>query len=123
MLEMTIDYVKSRQAFGKPISKFQNTQFKIAEMATQIELGKAFLDSLIKEHMEGKDVVTKVSMAKYWLTDMAKSVAAECMQLYGGYGYMEDYKIARRYRDIPVAAIYAGTNEVMKLIIAKNLGL
>lgn len=123
MLKMTIDYVKSRHAFGKPIAKFQNTQFKIAEMATQIELGKAFLDSLIQEHMDGKDVVTKVSMAKYWLTDMAKSVAAECMQLYGGYGYMEDYKIARRYRDIPVSAIYAGTNEVMKLIIAKNLGL
>ena len=123
MLEMTIDYVKSREAFGKPISSFQNTQFKIAEMATKVELGKAFLESLIEEHIAGKDVVTKVSMAKYWLTETAREISAECMQLHGGYGYMEEYKIARRYRDIPVASIYAGTNEIMKVIIAKNLGL
>jgi len=123
MLEMTIEYVKSRQAFGKPISSFQNTQFKIAEMATKIELGKAFLESLIEEHMAGEDVVTKVSMAKYWLTETAREISVECMQLHGGYGYMEEYKIARRYRDIPVASIYAGTNEIMKVIIAKNLGL
>ena len=123
MLEMTIDYVKSREAFGKPISSFQNTQFKIAEMATKIELGKAFLESLIEEHIAEKDIVMKVSMAKYWLTETAREISAECMQLHGGYGYMEEYKIARRYRDIPVASIYAGTNEVMKVIIAKNLGL
>lgn len=123
MLEMTIEYVKSREAFGKPISSFQNTQFKIAEMATKVELGKAFLESLIEEHIAGKDIVTKVSMAKYWLTETAREISAECMQLHGGYGYMEEYKIARRYRDIPVASIYAGTNEIMKVIIAKNLGL
>lgn len=123
MLEMTIDYVKSREAFGKPISKFQNTQFKIAEMATEIEMGRTFLDQLIASHIEGKDIVTKVSMAKWRLTEMAKHIASECMQLHGGYGYMEEYKIARRYRDIPVSAIYAGTNEIMKVIIAKNLGL
>ncbi|MBM7647715.1 acyl-CoA dehydrogenase [Bacillus ectoiniformans] len=123
MLDMTINYVKERKAFGQPISKFQNTQFKLAEMATEIEMGRAFLDSLIVDHMAGKDVVTKVSMAKWKLTDIAKNVAAECLQLYGGYGYMEEYKIARRYRDIPVAAIYAGTNEIMKTIIAKNMGL
>lgn len=123
MLEMTIDYVKSRRAFGKPISSFQNTQFKIAEMATKIELGKAFLESLIEDHIAGKDVVTKVSMAKYWLTETAQEISAECMRLHGGYGYMEEYKIARRYRDIPVSSIYAGTNEIMKVIIAKNMGL
>jgi acyl-CoA dehydrogenase len=123
MLEMTIDYVKSRKAFGKPVSSFQNTQFKIAEMATKVELGKSFLESLIEDHIAGKDVVTKVSMAKYWLTETARDISVECMQLYGGYGYMEEYKIARRYRDIPVASIYAGTNEIMKVIIAKKLGL
>jgi acyl-CoA dehydrogenase len=123
MLEMTIDYVKSRKAFGKPVSSFQNTQFKIAEMATKVELGKSFLESLIEDHIAGKDVVTKVSMAKYWLTETARDISVECMQLYGGYGYMEEYKIARRYRDIPVASIYAGTNEIMKVIIAKNLGM
>ncbi|MDN4606202.1 acyl-CoA dehydrogenase family protein [Sporosarcina highlanderae] len=123
MLEMTLDYVKSREAFGKPIGSFQNTQFKLAEIATKIELGKTFLESLIEDHLDGKDVVTKVSMAKYWITETAREISAECMQLHGGYGYMEEYKIARRYRDIPVASIYAGTNEIMKVIIAKNLGL
>jgi acyl-CoA dehydrogenase len=123
MLKMTIDYVKSREAFGRPVSQFQNTQFKIVEMATEIEMGRAFLDQLIAEHIEGKNVVTKVSMAKWKLTDIAKRIAAECMQLHGGYGYMEEYEIARRFRDIPVSSIYAGTNEIMKTIIAKNLGL
>lgn len=123
MLELTIDYIKNREAFGKPISKFQNTQFKVAEMATDIEMGRAFLDQLIAEHMRGNDVVTKVSMAKWKLTENARKIATECMQLHGGYGYMEEYEIARRYRDIPVASIYAGTNEIMKTIIAKNLGL
>ena len=123
MLKQTIDYVKSREAFGKPVSKFQNTQFKIVEMATEIEMGRAFLDQLIAEHIEGKEVVTKVSMAKWKLTDSARKISAECMQLHGGYGYMEEYEIARRFRDIPVASIYAGTNEIMKTIIAKNLGL
>ncbi|HLO12436.1 MAG TPA: acyl-CoA dehydrogenase family protein [Pseudoneobacillus sp.] len=123
MLRITIDYVKSRHAFGKAISQFQNTQFKIAELATDIEMGRTFLDQLIGEHLEGKDIVTKVSMAKWKLTETARKVATECMQLHGGYGYMEEYEIARRYRDIPVASIYAGTNEIMKMIIAKNLGL
>jgi acyl-CoA dehydrogenase len=123
MLKDTIDYVKSREAFGKPVSQFQNTQFKIVEMATDIEMGRAFLDQLIAEHIAGKNVVTKVSMAKWKITEIAKRIAAECLQLHGGYGYMEEYKIARRFRDIQVSSIYAGTNEIMKTIIAKNLGL
>ncbi|PLT31384.1 acyl-CoA dehydrogenase family protein [Peribacillus deserti] len=123
MLRMTIDYVKSREAFGKKISSFQHNQFKIAEMATEIEIGRTFLDSLIADHLKGENIVTKVSMAKWKLTEMAKQTASVCMQLHGGYGYMEEYEIARRYRDIPAACIYAGTNEIMKLIIAKNLGL
>lgn len=123
MLELTLEYIKSRTAFGKTISSFQNTQFKIAEIATKVELGKAFLETLIEEHLAGKDVVTKVSMAKYWITETAREISGQCMQLHGGYGYMEEYKIARRYRDIPVMSIYAGTNEVMKMIIAKNLGI
>lgn len=123
MLKFTLEYVKSREAFGKPVSKFQNTQFKIAEMATDIEMGRAFLDQLIAEHMEDKNIVTKVSMAKWKLTDNAKRIASDCLQLHGGYGYMEEYEIARRFRDIQVASIYAGTNEIMKTIIAKNLGL
>ncbi|MEK5172100.1 acyl-CoA dehydrogenase family protein [Heyndrickxia sp. FSL W8-0496] len=123
MLELTIDYVKSRKAFGKSIGQFQHNQFKLVEMATDIEMGRTFLDQLIAEHIEGADVVTKVSMAKWKLTEMARNIATQCMQLHGGYGYMEEYEIARRYRDIPVASIYAGTNEIMKAIIAKKLGL
>lgn len=123
MINLTINYVKNREAFGKPVSQFQNTQFKIAEMATDIEMGRVFLNQLIIEHMAGINVVTKVSMAKWKLTENARKIAAECMQLHGGYGYMEEYEIARRFRDIPVASIYAGTNEIMKTIIAKNMGL
>ncbi|MBG9447046.1 acyl-CoA dehydrogenase family protein [Cytobacillus firmus] len=123
MLNLTINYVKNREAFGKPVSQFQNTQFKIAEMATDIEMGRVFLNQLITEHMAGINVVTKVSMAKWKLTENARKIAAECMQLHGGYGYMEEYEIARRFRDIPVASIYAGTNEIMKTIISKNMGL
>lgn len=123
MLQLTMDYVKQREAFGRPISKFQNTQFKIAEMATEIQIGRTFVDNLITKHMAGEDIVNEVSMAKWWTTDLSKKVAGECMQLHGGYGYMEEYEIARRYRDVPVASIYAGTNEIMKTIIAKNLGL
>lgn len=121
MLELTIDYVKQRQAFGTTISNFQNTQFKIAEMATDLQIGRAFVDRLILEHMKGKSIVTEVSMAKWWVSDLAKKIAGECMQLHGGYGYMEEYEIARRYRDIAVTSIYAGSNEIMKQIIAKNL--
>ncbi|MFS0784454.1 acyl-CoA dehydrogenase family protein [Bacillus sp. 1P06AnD] len=123
MLSMTLEYTKMRQAFGRPISSFQHSQFKLAEMATEVEMGRTFLDVLIADHIAGEDIVTKVSMAKWKLTEMAKHIAMECMQLHGGYGYMEEYKIARRFRDIPVASIYAGTNEIMKKIIAKNMGL
>jgi acyl-CoA dehydrogenase len=123
MMAETLSYVKSRQAFGKPIGSFQNTQFKLAEIATEVALGRTFTDALIDDHMGGKEIVTQVSMAKWWITDMARRTAVACMQLHGGYGYMEEYPIARRYRDIAVLPIYAGTNEIMKTIIAKNLGL
>jgi acyl-CoA dehydrogenase len=123
MLNLTVDYIKQREAFGKKISQFQNTQFTIAEIATEIKLGRTFVDNLIVRHMAGENIVTEVSMAKYWVTDMARRASAKCMQLHGGYGYMEEYKIARRYRDIPVYSIFAGTNEIMKKIIAKNIGL
>lgn len=123
MLDLTIDYVKQRKAFGRSISQFQNTQFKLAEMKTEIQIGRTFVDRLIVDHVAGENVVTEVSMAKWWMTDLAKKVAGECMQLHGGYGYMEEYEIARRYRDVAVSSIYAGSNEIMKVIIAKNMGL
>ncbi|MBD8032347.1 MULTISPECIES: acyl-CoA dehydrogenase family protein [Solibacillus] len=123
MLDLTLQYVKEREAFGKPIGKFQNTQFVLAEIATQVQIGQTFVDDLIVRHLDGQDIVTEVSMAKWWVTDMARKISAECMQLHGGYGYMEEYKIARRFRDIAVTPIFAGSNEIMKVIIAKNMGL
>ena len=123
MLEMTIPYCKERKAFGKPISKFQNTQFKIVEMATEIKLGRTFLDKLIMDHAEGKNIVVEVSMAKYWTTEMAMRVADQCLQLHGGYGYCEEYPIARAWRDTRVMSIFAGTNEIMKTIASKFMGL
>ncbi|WP_258871366.1 acyl-CoA dehydrogenase family protein, partial [Halobacillus trueperi] len=123
MLELTVEYVKERKAFGKSIASFQNTQFKLAELQTEIEIGRTFLDRTIEAHMNGEDVVKEVSMSKWWTTDLVKKVAMECMHLHGGYGYMEEYEIARRFRDAPVTAIYAGSNEIMKTIIAKKMGL
>ncbi|OCS88334.1 acyl-CoA dehydrogenase family protein [Caryophanon tenue] len=123
MLAHTTAYVKERHAFGQPISHFQNTQFALAEMATTIEMGRTFVEKLIQRHMNGDNIVTEVSMAKYRLSEQARDMAAQCMQLHGGYGFMEEYKIARRYRDVAVFPIYAGTNEIMKTIIAKNLKL
>ena len=123
MLDLTLKYVKEREAFGRPISRFQNTQFKLAEIATEVEIGQTFVDELISKHMDGQNIVTEVSMAKWWITDMARRISADCMQLHGGYGYMEEYKIARRYRDVAVTPIFAGSNEIMKVIIAKNMGL
>ena len=123
MLEITIPYCKERAAFGRPISSFQNTQFEIVEMATETKIGRTFLDKLIVDHMEGKDIVLDVSMAKYWTTDMACRVADRCLQLHGGYGYCEEYPIARAWRDIRVTRIFAGSNEIMKGIAAKFMGL
>jgi acyl-CoA dehydrogenase len=123
VLEITLAYVKERMAFGKSISKFQANQFKIVEMATEIKLGRTFLDKLIVDHMEGKNIVTEVSMAKFWITDMAQRVADGCLQLHGGYGYCEEYPVARAWRDIRVMSIFAGTNEIMKTIVAKTMGL
>ncbi|MBX0358123.1 acyl-CoA dehydrogenase family protein [Halobacillus sp. Nhm2S1] len=123
MLELTVAYVKERKAFGKSIASFQNTQFKLAELQTEVEIGRTFLDRTIEAHMGGEDVVKEVSMSKWWTTDLVKKVAMECMHLHGGYGYMEEYEIARRFRDAPVTAIYAGSNEIMKTIIAKKMGL
>jgi alkylation response protein AidB-like acyl-CoA dehydrogenase len=122
-LDDTLAYVKERTAFGRRIAAFQNTQFKLAELATEVEIGQAFVDRLLASHVRGDDIVTEVSMGKYWVTDLQKRVAAECLQLHGGYGYMSEYPISGDYADAAVQSIYAGTNEIMKLIIARRLGL
>lgn len=123
VLADTIAYVKERQAFGRPISKFQNTRFKLAECAAKVEVGRAFIDKVIAEHMAGKYLVRECSIAKLWQTEMLGEVVDTCLQFFGGYGYMLEYPIARAYMDARVQRIYAGTNEIMKIIIAKQMGL
>ncbi|MCU0669778.1 MAG: acyl-CoA dehydrogenase family protein [Myxococcota bacterium] len=119
----TIEYVKGRRAFGQSVASFQNTQFKLAELATEVEIGQAFVDRLLGAHVRGEDVVTEVSMAKWWTTDLQKRLTAECLQLHGGYGFMKEYPIAGDFADAAVQSIYAGTNEIMKRIIAQRMGL
>jgi acyl-CoA dehydrogenase len=122
-LEDTLEYVKQRHAFGQPIARFQNTQFVLAELATQVEVGQAFVDKLLAAHLRGDEIVSEVSMAKWWSTDLQKKLTGECLQLHGGYGFMEEYPISTDYADAAVQPIYAGTNEIMKVIIARRLGL
>lgn len=123
VLPLTIKYCKERKAFGRPISEFQNTRFRLVEMATEVKLARTFLDKLICDHMEGRNIVVEVSMAKYWTTEMAMRVADGCVQLHGGYGYCEEYPIARAWRDARVLSIFAGTNEIMKNVAARFMGL
>jgi acyl-CoA dehydrogenase len=122
-LDDTIAYVKSRKAFGKNIAAFQNTQFKLAELATEVEIGQAFVDKAIAALVAGEEITTEASMAKWWCTDLQKRLTSECLQLHGGYGFMNEYPISADYADAAVQTIYAGTNEIMKVIIARKLGL
>ena len=123
MLEYTIKYCQERPVFGKPISKFQHNQFELVEMATEIKIGRTFVDKLVADHMEGRQIIIETSMAKYWISDMANRVADRCLQLHGGYGYCDEYAISRAWRDLRVTRIFAGTNEIMKTIIARFMGL
>ena len=122
-LRLTIDFAKSREAFGRPIGRFQYISFELAKLATDVELGRTFLESLILDHMEGREIVQKVSMAKYWIAEMLNRVVERGVQFHGGYGYMEEYPIARLFRDARVYTIFAGTSEIMLLIISRYLGL
>jgi acyl-CoA dehydrogenase len=122
-LDDTLKYVQERTAFGQPIGAFQNTQFKLAELATQVEIGRSFVDQLCARHARGEELVTEASMAKYWVTDLQKRLTSECLQLFGGYGFMLEYPISMDYADAAVHTIFAGSNEIMKLIIARRLGL
>lgn len=120
-VQRTIDYCKERQAFGGPILQFQNTKFKLAECKTKTTVARAFLDSCIQEHLRGELTVDKAAMCKYWLTDTQGEVLDDCLQLHGGYGFMQEYAIAEMWTDARVQRIYGGTNEIMKELIARNL--
>lgn len=122
-LEMTIDYCKKSTIMGRPLTKFQENQHRIVDMSTEVKLGRTFVDKLVAEHMEGNAVVAEVSMAKAWITEMAVRVAEGCMDLYGTNGNLEALMIGRFWRDLRVMAIFAGTNEIMRNIAAKFMGL
>ncbi|CAN5397256.1 acyl-CoA dehydrogenase family protein [soil metagenome] len=120
-LEQTLEYVKQRKAFGKAVIDFQNTQFKLAEVKTKLTVARVFVDHCIGLHLKGQLDAVTASMAKYWVTDVQGEVIDEMLQLHGGYGYMNEYPIAQLYKDARVQRIYGGTNEIMKVLIARSL--
>lgn len=122
-IKETVRYVKERQAFGRPIAKFQNTQFRLAEMKTETEIGRVYVDRLIEAYNAGTLTADVVCGAKYWTTDLAYRVTDECLQLHGGYGYMREYPISSMFTTARVGRIYAGTNEIMKTVVAKAMDL
>jgi acyl-CoA dehydrogenase len=117
----TMRYVHDREAFGRSIWGFQNTKFKMAEVATEARVARSFVDECIELHLEGKLDIPTVAMAKLWCSERAQKVADMCLQLHGGYGYMNEYPIARAWADLRVSQIYAGTSEIMKEIISRSL--
>ena len=122
-LQATIDYVKQRKAFGTPVASFQNTKFELAAVSTEIEAGQAMVDRAILEHVRGDLSSADAARVKLFCTEMQSRVMDRCLQLFGGYGYILEYPIARMYADARVTRIYGGTSEVLKTIISKSLGL
>ena len=120
-LQWTIDYVRQRKVFGQTVMDFQTTKHKLAELKTEIQIGRIFVDRCIQQMMEGDLDSTAAAMAKYWITEVQCKVMDQCLQLHGGYGYMLEYPIARAYADARVQRIYGGTNEIMKELIAQTL--
>jgi alkylation response protein AidB-like acyl-CoA dehydrogenase len=120
-LEWTLDYTRQRQAFGRPLAEFQTNRFKLAEMKTETQIGRVFLDRCLGLHLEGKLDVESAAMAKYWLTELEGRVIDQCLQMHGGYGYMLEYPIARAFADARVHRIYGGSNEIMRELVARHL--
>ena len=120
-LAVTIDYVKERKTFGRPIIDNQAVKFKLAECKTEATVARIFVNHCIEQHLQRKLDAATASMAKYWITDLQGKIIDECLQLHGGYGYMDEYPIARMYKDARVARIFGGANEIMKILIARTL--
>ena len=122
-IDWTVAYVKERKVFGQTVSSFQNTRFKLAEMQTEVQIAQVFVDKCTELVLQDKLDTTTASMAKYWCSDLQCKVMDECVQLFGGYGYMWEYPITRAYADARVQRIYGGTNEIMKEVITRSMGL
>jgi long-chain-acyl-CoA dehydrogenase len=122
-LQMTLDYVKARQAFGRPIGSFQHNRFTLAELRTKVEITRCFVDRCIERHVAGTCAVEEAAMAKWWTTDLLGEVTDAGVQLHGGYGYTTEYPIGKAWVDARISRIYAGTNEIMKELIGKTMGL
>ncbi len=120
-LDMTVEYCSERHAFGSPIARFQNTRFRLAELATEVEIGQTFVDDCVRELLDGRLTAERAAMAKWWCTEMQKRTVDVCVQLHGGYGYMREYPIAQAYLDARVTTIYGGTTEIMKEIIGRSV--
>ncbi|HZB49974.1 MAG TPA: acyl-CoA dehydrogenase family protein [Mycobacteriales bacterium] len=123
VLELTLDYVKGRQAFGRPVGSFQHSRFVLAEIATQTTVARTFVDECVRQHLRGELTISDAAMAKWWTTDLQNKVADACLQLHGGYGYMSEYPVSKAWLDGRVQATYGGTNEIMKEIVGRTLGL
>jgi len=123
VFDTTLEYCKSRQAFGRPIGSFQHNRFVLAEMATEMEIAETYLEKAILEHNEGRFTVQDAAMSKWWTTELQKRVVDSCVQLHGGYGYMLEYPVAKAFLDSRIQTIYGGTTEVMKEIIGRSLGV
>jgi long-chain-acyl-CoA dehydrogenase len=121
--EQTLEYCKQRQAFGRPIGRFQHNRFVLAEMATELAVARAFTDRCVTEHNAGRLSTEEASMLKWWDTELCNKVIDRCVQLYGGYGYMREYPVARAYADGRAQTIFGGTTEIMKEIIGRGLGV
>jgi alkylation response protein AidB-like acyl-CoA dehydrogenase len=122
-LERTLTYVTERTAFGRPVGTFQNSRFRLAECHTEVEVAQAFVDRALVAHVAGTLTPEQAAMAKYWCTEAQGRVVDACLQLHGGYGYMLEYSIARDYADARISRIYGGTNEIMREVIGRGLGL
>ncbi len=122
-LDLTIAYAKERSAFGRPIGRFQHNRFVLAELKTEVDIGRVFVDRLLAEHVAGTLTIEQAAEAKWWTTEMLKRVVDAGVQMHGGYGYMMEYPIAHAYLDARVQTIYGGTTEIMKEIIGRGMGL
>jgi alkylation response protein AidB-like acyl-CoA dehydrogenase len=122
-IDWTLAYVKERKVFGQPVASYQNTRYTLAELQTEVQVARVFVDKCVELVAQDKLDTSTASMAKYWCSDLQCKVMDECVQLFGGYGYMWEYPITRAYADARVQRIYGGTNEIMKEVISRAMGL